>query len=204
MRRRLASLLVLALFSPANAVAAGSELAPYPPPTPKEIPRPDASFSWAEPQPRPTFGWFATQFIPSPQLAFDKHANTAFGMRWQITPALWSWGVHRRLSGWRFFVVDPIARHSGSIALETHIDWFGGHVDRLFARPALKATFPLLHRGEYLSFSLGTSVYRFDDKAHVAYDAGIYTLAGFLGLQATYAPAHDPLTAIATLRIRYF
>jgi hypothetical protein len=203
MRRVALLALAFFLFAP-SALGADNELAPYPPPVPKEVPRPDGSFSWAEPQQRPTFGWFVTQLVPSPQLAFDRDANTAFGLRWQVTPALWSWGSHRRITGWRFFIVDPLARHSGSLAFETHIDWFGGHVDRLFARPALKATFPLLHRGEYLSFSLGTSVYRFDDKAHVAYDAGIYTLAGFLGLQATYAPYHAPITAIATLRIRYF
>ena len=71
-------------------------------------------------------------------------------------------------------------------------------------RPAVKATFPLLHRGEYLSVSVGTSVYKFDDEAHVAYDVGLYALAGFLGLQWTFAPSHVPLTHIATLRIRYF
>jgi len=195
---------VAVLLTASPAVAAGNELAPYPPPIPKEVPRPDTGYAWAEAQQRPTFSWVATQFIPSPQLAFDKESNVAFGLRWQVTPVLWSWGSHRRISGFRFFVVDPVARHAGSIALETQIDYFGGHVERLFARPAVKATFPLLHRGEYLSFSLGTSVYRFDDKAHVAYDAGVYTLAGLFGLQATYAPNHDPLTTIATFRIRYF
>ena len=207
MRMTAVSFVIALVAIAAPARAEPNDLAPYPPYSgakPKEVPRPDGGFSWAEPQPRPTWTWLAAQFVPSPQLGFDRDINAAFGLRWQLTPALWSWGVHRRISGWRFFVVDPIARHSGSIALETQFDWFGAHVDRFFARPAIKATLPVLHRGEYLSFSIGTSVYRFDDKAHVAYDAGIYTLAGFLGLQATYAPYHAPLTTIATLRIRYF
>ena len=201
----LLGLAVFGLTLPARAQP--NEDAPYPPysgENPKAVPLPDRSYSWAEPQHRPTWAWLGAQLLPSPQLAFDRDVHAAFGLRWQLTPVLWSWGVHRRVSGWRFLVVDPIARHSGSLALETQLDWCGGHVDRFFARPTVKATFPLLHRGEYLSFSIGTSVYRYDDKAHVAYDAGIYTLAGFLGLNATYAPYHAPLTTIATVRIRYF
>ena len=94
-------------------------------------------------------------------------------------------------------------RPSRSIELSTSFEWIGGHVDRVLARPGLRAYFPLAHKGEYLSMSLGTSVYAFDG-LRVAYDVGAYILAGTLGFQMTFAPAHAPLAAIATFRVRYF
>lgn len=206
--KALACSLALALL----LVAPAAEAQPQPkdePPTP--IPgfaEPDRSYTFEEPARYPSAGWVLTQLLPSPELAFGEDASgasrTAFGMRWQLTPVLWSWGVNRRVSRWRFFVVDPLARVSGSIAFEQHFEYIGGFADRLLARPAVKATFPLWQRGEYLSFSLGTSVYRYDARAHVAHDVGLYTLFGTLGLVATVAPGHDALRTIATLRIRYF
>lgn len=168
---------------------------------------PDHSYTYSSPKPYPTFAWFALQLLPSPEVAIGEDrgiATAAFGLRWQLTPALWSWGVHRRVSGWRFFIVDPLARMSGSIALEQHFEYIAGHVDRLLVRPGVKATFPLVSHGEYLAFSIGSSVYRYDDRAHAAYDVGLYTLFGMFGAVATIAPEHRALTTIATLRIRYF
>lgn len=192
--------------------ASSARAQPQPPgePTtpPPDLAPPERSYRFAEPHPYPTLGWGLVQLLPSPELAIgdDETGQTraVVGLRWQLTPVLWSWGVHRRLSGWRFFIVDPLARMSGSIAFEQHFEYIGGHVDRPLARPAVKATFPLLHRGEYLAFSIGTSVYQYDDRARVAYDAGIYALFGTIGAVATIAPDHRALTTIATLRIRYF
>ena len=186
----------------------GSPSDPVSPPGEASFDPPDRSYTYSSPRPYPTIAWFAVQLVPSPELAIGEdprgETKTAFGLRWQLTPALWSWGVHRRVSGWRFFVVDPLARVSGSIALEQHVEYIGGHADRLLLRPGVKATFPLAHRGEYLAFSIGTSVYRYDDRARVAYDAGLYTLWGMVGAVATIAPEHRALTTIATLRLRYF
>lgn len=189
--------------------------APFPPP-PRVLAPPDQPFSYAEPQIRPTLGWFVAQLVPSPEIAVgstrnidlfgnaERSTDVTFGLRWQLAPVLWSWGLNRHLSPWRFLVVDPIARHSGSIELDMNFDWFFGGVDRVLVRPALRGNFPLFHRGEYLSMSLGTSAYLYDNVPRVAYEAGLYTLFGLFGVQATYAPAHEPLKAILTLRIRYF
>lgn len=211
MKRGLAALVFLL---PAVAHAA-DELNPHPPPTPKKVSPPDTSFSYTEPKVFPTIPWFVAQLVPSPQIAFgqtkhiaadgsvDEQTRSAFGLRWQVTPVLWSFGVHRKLSGWRFFIVDPLARQSGSIELSTSFEYIGGHVDRLLARPGLRVYLPVAQRGEYLSVSLGTSAYAYDG-LRVAYDVGVYVLSGLFGVQLTAAPAHDPMAAIATLRFRYF
>ncbi len=65
------------------------------------------------------------QALPSPEMAFgafrtygdnataSRDLETAFGLRWQVTPFVWSWGLHRKVNRFRWFVVDPIARNSG-------------------------------------------------------------------------------------------
>ena len=125
-------------------------------------------------------------------------------MRWQPTPLVYSWGTNRRITRWRAFVVDPLARNSGSIELNTSIEYLFGHIDRFLVRPGVRATFPLLQRGEYLSASLGTSTYAYNGVPRVAYDVGMYMLFGLFGVQITVAPAHAPLSFISTFRIRYF
>lgn len=184
--------------------------------TARILPQPDESYSYESPREYPSFAWIATQLVPSPEIAVGRthridafgrsetETPVAFGLRWQVTPVLWSWGVHRRIDRWRWFVVDPLARVSGSIELDGHLEYLWGHVDRFLVRPAVRANFPLLHRGEYLSMSIGTSAYQYDGAMHVAYDVGAYVLSGVLGAQVTVAPQHNPLTTLATLRIRYF
>jgi len=188
-------------------------LVPFPPPTPKVIAPVDRQYVYSDVPIHPTFPWLGLQLLPSPEVAFgnvrpagktDAEIETAFGLRWQLTPVLWSWGVNRRVTRWRFFVVDPLARHSGSIEIPLNLEYIWGHVDRMVVRPGVRAYFPLAHRGEYLSMSLGTSTYAYDEQMRVAYDAGLYILYGTLGIQATVAPNHGPLSAIGTIRIKYF
>src|SRR5260370_39908501 len=62
-----------------------------------------------------TIPWLAAQALPSPELAVGD-GSTHFGLRWQGTPLLSSWGIHRRLSPCRFFVVEPLVRRSVSVA----------------------------------------------------------------------------------------
>ena len=206
----------------AGLLAAGPALAAAPPspvPPPLDIhraPSPPASYSFHTPAPYPTASWALLQLLPSPELAFgrqrtigidgtiDGGVTPAFGVRWQLSPLVWSFGVHRRQSPWRAFVVDPVARQSGSLELSQTFEYVGGHIGRMLVRPGVRVYLPVMHRGEYVSTSLGTSIYQFDGDLRVAYDVGIYFLSGLFGFQATVAPTHDPLAAIATLRLRYF
>jgi hypothetical protein len=195
--------------------ASAAEPAASPDPTVHEAPLPDTGLGYRAVMPALTLPWLAFQLLPSPQLAVgrqrridaagsvDDSPKTAFGLRWQLTPVLWSFGVHRSQPRWRWFVVDPLARQSGSLELSASFEYIGGHVDRVLARPALRVYLPVAQRGENLSVSLGTSVYDYDG-LRVAYEVGAYVLSGTLGLQVAVAPTHDPLAAIATIRVRYF
>lgn len=207
--------LCLAAAVVSTNVHAGPATAELPVESVRSTPPPDTSLGYRQASPYPTLAWALLQLIPSPELAVGRPhrgatggfasegPTTAFGMRWQMTPLLWSFGVHRSQSRWRYFVVDPFARVSGSLELSTSFEYIGGHVDRFLARPGLRVYLPLSQKGEYLSTSFGTSVYSYEGM-RVAYDVGAYILAGLLGFQVTIAPAHAPLAAIATINLRYF
>ena len=201
------------MLAPASAAAAepsSDPNAPFPAPSPRVLVQPDRGYVYATPQAYPSLAWFIVQLIPSPEVAVGRgsapatRTEAALGLRWQVTPLLWSWGTNRHVSRWRTFVVDPLARHAGSLELTGTVEYFFGNVDRAILRPGLRGYFPLVQRGEYLSMSLGTSTYAYDGKMRVAYDVGAYVLWGLFGVQATIAPENGPLTAIGTFRIRYF
>lgn len=209
--RRLAVSLLPVLLSAAPAAARADE-----PPKAKILAQPDESYTYESPRSYPSLVWLGAQVVPSPEIAVgsthridvdgrvESETPVAFGLRWQVTPVLWSWGVNRHVNRWRWFVVDPLARVSGSIQLDATLEYLWGHVDRFLVRPGVHANFPLVQRGEYLSMSIGTSTYQYDSTMHVAYDAGLYVLFGMLGAQFTVAPTHAPLTSMATMRIRFF
>jgi hypothetical protein len=196
--------------------AAQDPFIPFPPPSPRVIPPPERAYTYTAPQLHPSLVWMATQLVPSPELAGGRVGRTgidgvredatqiAFGLRWQLTPLVWSWGTNRRVTRWRTLVVDPIARNSGSLEVDATFEYLFGHVDRLLVRPGIRVTFPLAQRGEYLSASLGTSTYIYNGAPRLAYDVGAYVLFGLFGVQLTVAPAHAPLSFIGTFRIRYF
>jgi len=149
--------------------------------------------------------WTASQLVPSPEIAAG-HGAAHFGMRWQATPLLYSFGVHRGAFPLRSFVVEPVVRHSGSLEIFVSPEYLSIRDEqRWLVRPGLRAYFPLAQRGDYLSCSIGTS-YAIAARGHsgVAYEGRIYTLFGVLGVQVTYAPAREPADWIATLAFRYF
>lgn len=165
-----------------------------------------------QPMYQPTLGWFAAQFLPSAEIA-GGNQGAAWGLKWQITPVAYSWGVYRKISPWRFGVVDPSARQSGSVELylapeyvyfPTHSDdshWKG---DELFLRYGGRAYFPLVERGEFLSTSIGASAYDFGGAWAVAYEAGLYGLGGLVGAQVNVTPAQGPLRVVTTLVLRFW
>jgi hypothetical protein len=191
-------------------------LVPFPPTSPRLLTPPDAGYTYSNPQYYPSLAWILTQLAPSPEVGGGRVHRTdvdgvqqnttqlAFGLRWQLTPIVWSWGTNRRITRWRYFVIDPIARNSGSIELNATFEYLFGHVDRFLVRPGIRTTFPVAQRGEYLSASIGTSTYTYNGTPRVAYDVGAYILYGLFGVQVTVAPAHAPLSLIGTFRIRSF
>jgi len=65
-----------------------------------------------EPDIHPTLTWTALQLIPSPQWVTSDE-GLRFGMRWQITPLLYSFGINKKLSPWRYLIAEPLVRQSG-------------------------------------------------------------------------------------------
>ena len=160
-----------------------------------------------EPDIHPTWLWSAAQLIPSPQWITLSGDGTRFGMRWQITPILYSFGINKRLNPWRYIISEPFVRQSGSIELFLSPECL--NLDDVYEsewlfRGGLRAYFPLLRFGEYLSCSVGSSYYVYNDNSGISYEAGIYFLYGILGIQTTYTPSLPDTPWIFTLRIRYF
>ncbi|HNT00048.1 MAG TPA: hypothetical protein PLJ27_20655 [Polyangiaceae bacterium] len=156
--------------------------------------------------PRPSWPWFFSQLIPSPQLVVQRD-QAAFGARWQLTPILFSQGIHRSQNPWRTFVVEPIVRHSGSL------EWFvspeylalGDDMPRHFGvRTGLRSYWPLIERGDYLSLSFGTSALRFQQITSVAYETGVHVLFGLVGFMTSCSPTPRAQRCIMTLQVRVF
>jgi hypothetical protein len=193
--------------------------APLPePPPPPEPTTPEeggaagaADVLWAdvglvrEPDVAASLDWAILQLLPSPQLGVGDGAR--FGLRWQLTPLLYSFATDARLDRWRWFVVEPIVRQSGSIELFASPEYLaldGGIAARFGVRGGLRSYFGLLGRGDNLSVSLGASYYHFRDAEGLAFEAGAYVLFGGLGLVLTHSPGFDAAPWLVTLRLRYF
>jgi len=156
-----------------------------------------------------TWPWAITQLLPSPGLTVGlDDGATAYAMRWQLTPLLYSWGVRREVVPWRVLVAEPLVRYGGSLELFVAGEYVGrgGFADRWGVRSGARVYLPLQQRGENAALSLGAShVY-----AAGAHDLGVelggYVLYGVLGLQVTFTPPvlHDRSGLLVFLSVRYF
>ena len=194
-----------------------SDTHPKPPPKPKEpaLPPADPAPGLAPPRNDPTvvhepaiapsIVWLLTQAIPSPELVVGDE-GARFGMRWQVTPLLYSFGIHRKLSPIRTLVVEPIVRHSGSVELFVSPEWVGYKGGTTLVDLGIRATIPLLHRGEYLSASFGVARTSFDGHIGARYEGGVYALFGLFGavVSVSPTPALSPVATTFTFRVRYF
>jgi hypothetical protein len=153
-----------------------------------------------------TLTWLVMQLVPSPEVAVGKE-GAAFGLRWELVPFLYSFGIDRRLSPFRAFVVEPLVRTSGSLELFVAPEYLAIHErlsDRFGFRVGLRAHFPLVERGDYLSVSLGTGYVRFAGRESASYQFGAYLLYGFLGFEQSIVPALDEARFIGTFNVRFF
>lgn len=195
-------------LAPPPLIAPCSE-SPLPEPA---APVSSASVRWADvdrahdPELEASLVWALLQLVPSPELGVGDD-GALFGLRWQLTPLLYSFATDARLDRFRFFIAEPVVRQSGSLELFVSPEYLaldGGIGARFGVRAGVRSYFGLIARGEYLSASLGSSYFRFRDHEGVAFEAGAYILFGSLGVQLTYAPGFDAATWLGTLRLRYF
>jgi hypothetical protein len=150
--------------------------------------------------PRPTAAFLAGQLVPSPEVLAGQ-SGAHFGLRWQVTPALYSFGIHRSKSPWRSFIVEPVVRQSGSMELFVSPEVALG---TLGVRTGVRSYFPLVQRGEYLSWSVGSGFARLGSQNSAFYEAGAYVLFGLFGLQAAILPGVRDARFSATLCVRIF
>ena len=158
---------------------------------------PNIHFSWL---------WGVAQLIPSPEW-ITTSTNAKFGMRWQVTPLLYSFGMNKKLSPWRYFITDPLARQSGSAEIfftPEYLNIENKFNDKWLFRGGLRFYIPLWQKGEYASLSLASSYYNFNGSNGISYEAGVYLFAGILGFQTTYSPNFTNSEWIFTIRLRYF
>ena len=158
------------------------------------------------PHPRPTLPWITTQLIPSPGIAFGDGASH-FDVRWQVTPLLLSFAMHRKLSPWRFFVIEPLSRVSGSLEVfvtPEFVDLGPRFEDVFVLRPGMRVTLPVVERGENLSVSFASGAWIHDGRAGGYFEWGAYTLFGVLGIQFTLSPRLKGAEYMFSLRVRYF
>ncbi|MEP7119615.1 MAG: hypothetical protein ABJE95_01850 [Byssovorax sp.] len=184
--------LAIAAFSIGIAASSASLAAAPPEATPPGI--------------HPTLLWTALQLVPSPEWMGDGAGSHA-GMRWQVTPLLYSFGINRKLSPWRSLIAEPVVRHAGSVELFLSPEYLsnsGTFAEHWLFRGGLRSYFPLVSKGEYLSTSLGASLLHFDHRLGAAASAGIYVLYGFVGAEVTYCPTPGLRGATATLSLRVF
>jgi hypothetical protein len=152
--------------------------------------------------PPPTLFWMLTQAIPSPEVGVGG-VSPAAGLRWQLTPILYSFGMYRKLSPWRTFVVEPLTRLSGSLELFVSPEFLSARTDEWLVRFGLHATFPILERGEKLALTLGAGAC-IGGETSAMIEGGFSVLFGTLGLFVSYAPRVSLAPATVTLRIRWF
>lgn len=176
---------------------------PAPPPSEATVPRRATA---TPPGTSVTLAWVLTQLVPSPELAVGDD-GAAFGLRWQIVPLLYSFGIDRRLSPWRAFVVEPLVRTSGSLELFVAPEYLAidDDVSRRFGfRAGVRAHFPILEKGDYLSVSLGAAYVRFAERESASYQLGAYLLYGFLGFEQSVLPALREARFVSTFNVRFF
>jgi hypothetical protein len=152
--------------------------------------------------PPPTVLWMLAQAVPSPEVGVGG-VSPAAGLRWQLTPLLYSFGMYRKLSPWRTFVVEPLTRQSGSLEVFFSPEYLSARTDEWLGRVGVHATFPLLDRGEKLAVTIGAGVC-FGSETSADFEGGVSVLAGTFGLFFAYAPRVTLAPATLSLRVRIF
>jgi hypothetical protein len=147
--------------------------------------------------------WTAMQLVPSPLFVVGS-GNVGGGLRWQVTPFVYSFGVAAKPV--RVFVVEPVARHAGAVELYASPEWAccAPTGTSWVGRGGARLYLPLVGRGESLSGSIGTSYYRAAGGDGFSAELGAYALFGTIGLTVTFSPKLEGRETMLALALRYF
>ena len=153
--------------------------------------------------PHPTLIWTLTQAVPSP-VWFVGNGEAHFGATWQLTPLLIAYRMPPSAPKLRSFVVEPIARVSGSLELVVSPMYVPSLPDRLGVAPGVRTTLPLSEHGEALAVWISASYLVAGDTRSALYEAGLTTLFGIAGVRVGYAPTLFGGAKLFGLSFRYF
>jgi hypothetical protein len=142
--------------------------------------------------------WALLQGIPSPTLYEDRNDNSSklrFGLQWQVIPISYSFNANKYVSNFNFFHIKPNKRFSGSAETFFEPAYIPGgfknnDLKKFMYKAGVRILFPVSHRGEYLSFSLGAGYYSQKTSSQlydgITYEAGVYSFFGMMGLKFNY------------------
>ncbi|MBX7154718.1 MAG: hypothetical protein K1X91_07120 [Bacteriodetes bacterium] len=149
--------------------------------------------------------WALVQLVPSFTWT-PVNGDVFAGVRWNLTPLLYSWGANRKLTPWRVLMAEPYQRHSGSIEAHISPEWSNAEFGnaRWGSRSGLRAFLPVYRHGEHVSCSVGAHYSWFGSEKTLGYEAGLYTLFGLFGVNALYTPERTAAPFTISLNIRYF
>ena len=150
---------------------------------------------------RPNYALAATHLLPGLQVFHGDVAPT-WGLRWELTPVSFAFGLSSEESRWRAFFVEPRARMAGSVELfgtVEYADVANAPRDGWLFRAGARVYAPI--RGG--AVSLGAAYLDGLGRRSVSYELGAHVLSGAVGAFFSFT-AHelDPLYTW-TLRFRY-
>ena len=158
------------------------------------------------PRPEITLPWTIAQLVPSPVWLAGRE-ETRFGLRWPITPLLIAYRMPQGAQKLRGFVIDPLARVSGSVELDV-TPWLARLRDvqggALGVATGLRTTVPLVEHGEGLALTAAVSWLFLERQGSAVYEAGVSTLFGIVGVDVGYAPTLLGGAGLFSARLRYF
>lgn len=158
----------------------------------------------APPSGEVTLPWALTQLVPGPGALHDD-GGTHLALRWQVTPVLYAFRLPKPAPRLRAFVVDPLARVSGSVELAvvpTYLRFSAG--DEFGVATTGRVTLPLIEKGEAFAVWAGAGALTAGGVVGPVYEGGISTLFGIFGIDVAHAPRHAGGTTLVGLRFRYF
>ncbi len=134
-------------------------------------------------------GWNIDQAIPG--MSWTSHpGGTNFALEWEATPVLYSFGISKLVSPWKFFFVRPPARFTGSVELivagQVYTSRFNG--THTGASVTLLGHVPLIEYGEDLGLNLGAARHWIAGLPEDFAVAGVSVLFGFLEYNIRCAP----------------
>jgi len=147
--------------------------------------------------------WLPFQFLPN-LTNYTSAPLSGFGLEWEFTPLLYSFGMNNQISPWYSFIVEPTARFTGSIEVVGAGQLFTTKMGRSYFSFSghVMGTIPLIERGEHLTLNLGIGAYRITDRTRIFRVAGVSTLFGIVHLN--FKHADHPTTWITSLEFRIF